>query len=306
MRTLARDAGDDARSPMPLGGAIDAAVQLTSNELRHRATLVRDLRETPLVAADETRLTQVLVNLLSNAGQAIEEGHSDRHVVRLATYTSASGEAVIEVTDDGCGIAPENVPRVFDPFFTTKPIGVGTGLGLAIAHGIVTSFGGEIAVESTVGVGTTVRIRLPAAAAPAEAPTGGVHEAQASAKRPRVLIVDDEPAVARVMARALSRDIDTVLATNGESALAELARGAFDAVVSDVMMPIMDGPTLFREITRLYPAMASRVVFMSGGAFTPKTRDFLATVPNERVEKPLNMTRLKEILANVIGTPRER
>lgn len=163
MGTLARDTSDQPLVLVRVTDVVQQAVQLTSNGIRLRAALVKELGPTPPVWADPSRLTQALINLLSNAWQAIPPGRADAHCVRVATYTSADNKAVIEVSDDGVGIPPHHRKRIFDPFFTTLHPTEGTGLGLAIAHRMVTGLRGEIEVASQEVLGTTVRVSLPAA-----------------------------------------------------------------------------------------------------------------------------------------------
>jgi PAS domain S-box-containing protein len=134
----------ETRVPLALPDVIEAAIRLTGNELRHRARLERDLQPTPLVSADDGRLTQVFINLLINAAHAIPEGRSDDNCITVRAHTDDQGRAVVEIEDTGKGIAPDVQARVFDPFFTTKGIGEGTGLGLSICHGIVSGLGGQI------------------------------------------------------------------------------------------------------------------------------------------------------------------
>ncbi|HET9622421.1 MAG TPA: two-component regulator propeller domain-containing protein, partial [Kofleriaceae bacterium] len=141
---------EEKRTAVALPGVLEAAIRMTSNQIRHRAELVRELGAVPLVVGDDGRLTQVFINLLVNAAHAIPEGRSDANRITVRTRTDAQGRAVVEVEDTGHGIAPEVQARVFDPFFTTKDVGEGTGLGLAICHGIVSGLGGQISIESAV------------------------------------------------------------------------------------------------------------------------------------------------------------
>jgi signal transduction histidine kinase len=154
---------DDHREPLDVRGALDAAIDMAGHEIAQRARLVKEYGAAPPVEASAVRLTQVFLNLLINAGQAIPEGAPDRHAVAVATRTDASGWAVVEVKDTGCGIRPDDLGRLFTSFFTTKPVGVGTGLGLSISKDIVEALGGRIEVESEVGRGSTFRVLLPAA-----------------------------------------------------------------------------------------------------------------------------------------------
>ena len=155
-------AGAASQGEVQLQDVIRQALKLTAHVTRDHALVQVQLGPTPAVRADATRLVQVFVNLLANAAQAMPgETTTGRIDVRLST--DAQGAAVVEVQDQGSGIRPENLSRVFDPFFTTKPPGAGMGMGLSICNAIVEEFGGRIEIESEVEVGTTFRVRLPAA-----------------------------------------------------------------------------------------------------------------------------------------------
>ena len=154
----------NVRGAVDLHGVLDLAVNVASSAIRSRACVVKDYGPVPPVFGDESRLGQVALNLLVNAAQAIPEGMPDRNQIRISTRQDPSGRVLLEIRDTGQGIAPEVRGRMFEPFFTTKPVGVGTGLGLSVCHGIVSSLGGEIAVESEVGKGTALRVWLPASA----------------------------------------------------------------------------------------------------------------------------------------------
>jgi CheY-like chemotaxis protein len=196
------------------------------------------------------------------------------------------------------------IGRIFDPFFTTKPIGQGTGLGLPISHEIVRSVGGSIDVESTPGTGTTFRVVLPAAQRTRVAAERGPAAAVASS-RARVLVVDDEPAVGRSIQALLAPELDVLHVTRGSEALAKIAAGErYDAVLCDVMMPEMSGIELFLELQRYAPALAHRVVFLTGGAFTDQARDFLAASEHPPLEKPFTEGQLRAAIARVTSRGR--
>jgi C4-dicarboxylate-specific signal transduction histidine kinase len=148
---------------------VDAALRLSENRARHSGRIVKDYRATRHVRGSELRLTQVFVNLLANAADAMCGSALDRNTIEIRTYDDEGDGVVAEVTDNGSGIPPHLLGRIFDPFFTTKPVGEGTGLGLSICHSIVRSFGGSIGVTSKPGEGSTFRVILPGHdAAPAE------------------------------------------------------------------------------------------------------------------------------------------
>jgi CheY-like chemotaxis protein/two-component sensor histidine kinase len=278
-------------------GIVESAVQMAWHELRHRARLVKILGEVPPVDANEARLGQVFLNLLVNAAQAIPEGHADQHEVRVTTRTDPRGYAVVEVSDTGVGISAEDLPRIFDPFFTTKG-DAGTGLGLSISVGTVRALGGEITVESEAGRGSTFRVVLPPAKSWRRSATpASSHDVHALPRR-RVLVIDDEHLVGQAIARALSEENDVEVVTDAQQALARVAAGkSYDVILCDLMMPVMTGMDLYTELLRVAPRLAGRIVFMTGGAFTPRARAFLESIGNQCLEKPLVMGRLRGILA---------
>jgi len=280
---------EERRGPVDVNRVAESALRMAWNEIRHRARLVKDLGEVPPVEGNESRLGQVMLNLIVNAAQAMPEGRAESNTLRVATKWEA-GRVVVEISDTGAGMAPEVLRNLFSPFFTTKPAGIGTGLGLTICQRIVTSMGGEIRVDSEVGRGSVFRVTLPPAAeqavAPAQSrPAGGA----VAARRGRVLVVDDEPAIGAAVRRLLSSDHDVEYAPGGADALARIgASAAYDLVLCDLMMPEMTGADLHAELLRTAPEQAHRMVFVTGGAFTPAGRAFLDQVPNERFEKPFD------------------
>ena len=149
--------------PVAVRRVLDSSINIAWNEIRHRARLVKDYGETPLVEGNESRLGQVFLNLLLNAAHAIPEGETERNEIRVTTRTDGRGYAIVEVRDSGMGIPIAIRERIFDPFFTTKPVGEGTGLGLWICAGIVSALGGEVKVDSEIGRGSTFRVTLPPA-----------------------------------------------------------------------------------------------------------------------------------------------
>ncbi len=300
LRTFSRPV-NEVREALDPRAVLESAVGLASNEIRHRAQILVEPGDVPRVAASEYRLGQVFLNLLINAAQAIPEGNVAGNHVRATTSTAPDGHAVIEISDTGGGIPPEVLPRIFDPFFTTKPPGVGTGLGLSICHGIVTQLGGTISVESAPGQGSTFRVSLPPAG-PVAARAAAPPAPSASAARKRLLVVDDEPLVGRAVARILAAEHDVVTRTSARDALPDLLGGpGFDLVLCDLMMPEMTGMDLHARLAREAPGVAARLVFLTGGAFTPAARDFLDRVPNARLEKPFEPQALRDVVAGALA-----
>jgi PAS domain S-box-containing protein len=296
--------GDERRRPVELHHVLDSTLRMASNEVRHRARIVKSYGRVPVVEANEASLGQVFLNLLVNAAHAIPDGNVEGNRIEIRTFSDEKGRAVVEIFDTGAGIAAEHLDRIFDPFFTTKPVGVGTGLGLSICHRLVSGLGGEISVESQVGAGTTFRVALPGTARkpPEErAPLPVV----TPARRGTVLVVDDEPVVGAAVKRMLAPLHDVTHVSSGEEALGRLAAGEnFDVILCDLMMPRMTGMQLYDELRRTSPDVAQRIVFITGGAFTPRAKSFLETVPNLVLDKPFEFKLLAAAINDLLRSAR--
>ncbi|HVY36843.1 MAG TPA: ATP-binding protein [Polyangia bacterium] len=299
LRVFAR--GDDDQSgPVAVRRVLDSSINIAWNEIRHRARLVKDYGETPLVEGNESRLGQVFLNLLLNAAHAIPEGETERNEIRVTTRTDGRGYAIVEVRDSGMGIPVEIRERIFDPFFTTKPVGEGTGLGLWICHGIVSALGGDVKVDSEIGRGSTFRVTLPPALMDAPATFSTPTIPDVDAKGGRLLVVDDEAMILGALRRSLGTDYNVTCVGDGRRALERIKSGErFDVILCDLMMPELTGMDLHAELERIAPDQAGRMVFVSGGAFTPRAREFLERVPNARVEKPIDFQNLRVLLRNL-------
>lgn len=286
LKSLARGEGE-ARPLDPLV-SITNAVELAGHELRARGAVSLVLDPVPMILADEGRLTQVIVNLIVNATQAFAS--DDPAVNRITIRARHEDGVVIEVVDNGPGIAPEHLPRIFDPFFTTKPPGVGTGLGLSISHGIVVSMGGRLECETSPR-GSTFRLSLPALQG---APAPVVVESSSTG---RAMAIDDERTILNSLGRILRRDLETVvLVDDPRAALAMFERGErFDVVFCDIWMPYLTGIELYEAVRRIDPAQVRRFVFVTGDTTRPEIREFLDHVSNERLDKPFTIQSIRDI-----------
>jgi CheY-like chemotaxis protein len=298
IRQIVRDlklfsrADEEQKAAVDVRRVLESSLRMAQNELKHRARLVKDYIPVPPVLGNESRLCQVFLNLLINAVQSMPEGHAEENEIGVSTGVDAAGRVQVSIRDTGSGMSQAVVKRLFTPFFTTKPVGVGTGLGLSICHRIVKTFGGDITVESTPGLGSTFNVHLPVA----EAAVPAVRTAELvqrtipePARRGRVLVVDDEPMVSTALRRVLAEDHDVVELNKAQDALARVQVGErFDVIVSDLMMPAMTGMDLYEALQKSVPEQASKMIFLTGGAFTARARTFLDTVPNLRIEKPFD------------------
>ncbi len=298
LMSLARDRSPD-ESAVDVRKVLDGALTMASTQLRHRASVIKEYGEVPAVFASEVRLGQVFLNLVVNAAQAIPEGRVAENQVRVKTY-AREDQVIVEIIDTGSGMDVGTRDRIFDPFFTTKEVGKGTGLGLSISHGIVSTLGGTIEVESEVGKGTTFRVALPAMARKAETATLVATANEPTLTR-RILVVDDEELVARNLARMLApHQVD--VAQSGREALDRCATERYDVVLCDLMMPDVTGMEVYAQIVAADPAAGTRFLFMTGGAFTDKARDFLDKVPSRCLEKPISKADLHQAILEVTVT----
>lgn len=295
---LFRREDDDQRAPVDAHAVLGTALDITRRQIEQRAQLALDLQPVPLIAGSAAKLCQVFTNLLMNAVQAIEDGAPTAHEVRAHSFTDERGWAVVEISDTGRGIPAHELQRIFDPFYTTKREGM--GLGLSICARIMTAWGGTITADSKVGEGTTFRVALPPTAAVARAVAAREPPVRAAPPRMRLLIIDDELVLRRVLEMSLAADHDVVATGSCEAALSILQGDSrFDAVLCDLMMPFGDGMHFYERLAQVAPELRSRVVFMTGGAFTDRARRFLEALPNETLEKPFGPQALARVLTQL-------
>ncbi|HKQ68201.1 MAG TPA: response regulator [Polyangiaceae bacterium] len=304
VKTFSR-AGDEHRTLVDVRSILDSAIKVVFSEIKQRARLVKEYGHIPLVLANPGQLGQVFLNLLLNAAHAIEHEEPEENTIRVATKTLPSGEISIEVADTGRGIPREMQPRIFDPFFTTKPLGLGTGLGLSICHGIVRSLNGTITVQSELGKGTTFSIKLPPSPERAISPSPPAAQAPVSADKGKILIIDDEPRLAQALRDMIGKHHDTSVVTKGPEALTLLMQepddARFDLILCDLHMPDVSGMDLHQQLAATRPVMADRMVFMTGGAFSERSREFVRSVKNTCIDKPIDIKQLRSLVASTIA-----
>ena len=253
----------------------------------------------PSVFADGHQIQQVLLNLVINAEQAMSAAHGRGALAVQTRHDPEAATLSIDVSDDGPGIPPEIATRIFDPFFTTKQVGEGTGLGLTVAYAIVQEHGGRLRVEPRAG-GTSFVVDLPVSVAAAPAPLRPAAPAMDAVRGASVLVVEDELPLAAAVTEALAdAGLEVVHAADGEEALARLRQATFDAIVCDLKMPRVDGRTLYRAIASATPALARRVIFVTGDVADSEVERFLADTGCRWLAKPF---RLADLLRAVRDT----
>jgi len=303
---IVRDLGsfsheDEKPSVTDVNAVVESALGVLRNEIKHRALIERDLRATRSVFANPARLGQVFLNLALNAVHALK-GRDHRANKLIVRSFDDGAHVVFEVEDNGTGIAPDVATRIFDSFFTTKPAGVGTGLGLPISRRIVRALGGDIDFRTTLGQGSVFRVVLPGTEMAASR-DGHTPELSPVYARRKVLAIDDEALLLKAYRRMLGPHHDLTFALSAAEALQLLERQrGFEVILCDLQMPDMSGVEFYELLSTRSPALAARVVFVTGGAFSWEARRFLDGTPVPRVQKPF---KLPEILSAIDRRARE-
>jgi signal transduction histidine kinase/CheY-like chemotaxis protein len=296
----------EQRQALELGEVFESALKLVSHEVGPGTTVIWERSRTHPVLADPVRLRQVLVNLLLNAALAVRDAKRAEPRLTLRTGMNAA-EVYAEIEDNGVGIPTSALGRLGEPYFSTRLERGGTGLGLFVARGIVDALGGRLEFESSVGRGTTARVVLPAEGQPAlvrpgSGPTEQVLESSAQPRRDerwRVLVVDDDPAVARAIARQLT-GLDVTIAPNGRAAVQRLFHGEpVDLVLCDVMMPGGSGQDVYDAVAEQVPELLRKLVFITGGATVPEVATFLRRDGVRHLPKPFERAAFDSLLMEI-------
>ena len=252
----------------------------------------------PPVFADPHQIQQVLLNLVINAEQAMLSANGRGSLVLRTWHDVAHNAVVLQVSDDGPGVPSEVKGKIFDPFFTTKEVGKGTGLGLTVAYAIVQEHGGSIRVDSPAAGGASFTVEFPVSSVESAArPRPSSGSSDHSLDGASVLLVEDERALATAVVEALTEaGLHVEHAGDGEEALARVRQNRYDVVICDLKMPRVDGMTLYRAIATASPALARRVIFVTGAVAGPEAERFLEESGCRWLAKPF---RLGDLLRNV-------
>jgi PAS domain S-box-containing protein len=294
------------RKPVDLNQVVKASLELLGYQLRNGEVDIQSYLDPtlPQVTGDGDQITQVVTNLLLNAVQAME-GWKGQHRITVGTKVD-SVYTVLTIADTGPGIPHEIRSRIFEPFFTTKGGKGGTGVGLALCVNIVAAHGGELALAETEGGGATFLLKFPVAqdvlldgdaAADATASFGPI----------RLLLVDDEVEIAQTLADLLEPEGHTIdIAANGAIALEKIRQNTFDAIISDLRMPVMDGPALYEALQRELPSYLNKIIYVTGDTLSTHVQDFLGhnTVPV--VEKPYRLKDIRRALSDLLHASNDK
>jgi signal transduction histidine kinase len=285
-----------ASDEVDVSRAVQAAMRLARHQIARNTRFIEELAPVPRVRGNEGRLAQVVLNLLINAAQAVSSDSNARPQI-LVTTRHAGPSVVIEVSDTGPGIEPALLDKIFEPFFTTKPAGMGTGLGLSISRDIIRGMGGNLTVRSVLGQGATFVITLPVA----NGPSRGADQKEpepAAVTNPtrRILVIDDEPMIGRVVKSALSRDIVDVTLSPHE-ALKLASSGGYDVILCDFKMPAMNGLDFYRELMQVRPELSAAFVLMTGSHDNAEVGALVRARQMRVLYKPFSVAALEHCLS---------
>jgi len=286
------------REPLDTNAIIRSAVDLREYDLRvsNVQVVLQFAQELPTVMADFQQLQQVILNLINNADSAIRQhSRSGTIILRTSTFSKQDKPWVrLEVMDDGPGIPETYLGRIFDPFFTTKEPGRGTGLGLSVSYGIVTAHQGSIYAEIRPEGGARFVVELPATRMSRSRPSSPLTVPTVAPAR--LLVVEDEQAVASMLERLLTVDGHyVILASDGAQALAHLGKERFDQIIIDFKMPGMSGLQLYQRLSAHFPEVAERVVFVTGDVLSADTLTFLEEVEAPVLAKPFTIEEARRV-----------
>ena len=323
--SIARGGGQkgesERMSQVKLNEVIQACANLVKPEFSKSVELSVEVIGDLKVWGRRSELIQVLLNFLINASQAMPPDRDQGNWVKVKAWQTEKGEVKLMVSDNAKGIPEEDLTHIFEPFFSSKPVGQGTGLGLAVSRGIIEDHHAHIEVSSKEGKGTSFILTFPALNVFPEltstmvgmpelldgektplknqpiqlsGPDESIVESKQN-KRNKILIVDDDLLVAKSLARMLKEEV-VMVASSGFQALKVLRSYQFDLILSDVMMPEMDGPTLYQEIQIKFPHYTEKFIFITGAAKGSKTIEALEKTNRLILSKPITKRRLLSIV----------
>jgi CheY-like chemotaxis protein len=291
------------RTRVQLNDVVQEALQLLryTLQLEEIDVVQRLADDLPVLWGDPHQLHQVVVNLLTNAHQALRETPPPHQIILTTQYNAAQKAVRLEVRDTGPGIPPALQARIFEPFFTTKPAGVGTGLGLSLCQSIIAGHEGTLQVESSPCSGARFVVTLPVTVEPSPGPPAPEPLPSPLVTGKAILVIDDEVGTAKALVRLFHRDghsVDT--AANGHLALAQLQKRPYDLILCDLRMPKLDGPGLYRSLAQDQPQLLCRFVFVTGDTLSPAAKAFLEDSQAPYLVKPFHAEEVRRVVQHAL------
>jgi two-component system, cell cycle sensor histidine kinase and response regulator CckA len=300
MRSFART-DESSNRVLDLRAVLESVVDLVGHEVHHRGKLTTRFENVPPVLANESKVEQICLGLLLFAAQMLPDDAAQQREVRLSLEADERQFAVLEIVCEGCNVTESDVQNLFDPFSASDD-GKVLGFGLNVCSGLVEQLGGQIEAELLPGTGLLLRTAIPCVSLQRLTETKLPSSPPSSMPplpggKARVLVVDDDPGVGRALRLMLEQEHDVKSLVKPREALQELlSDSGYDLVFCDLMMPDLSGMDIYQVLRFNRPGYEAKIVFMTGGAFTPSARRFLAQIPNQRIEKPFNLHSLQRLV----------
>lgn len=300
------------RKQVHLNELIHAALELLGFQIRTgEITIKLELEEKlPEITGDGDQLTQVVTNLVMNAAQAMDGWQGTKTITIRTWHDDSLQRVMLSVADSGPGVPQDIRTRIFEPFFTTKSNKGGTGVGLSLCLNMVSSYGGQMLLEDTPGGGATFIIDLPMTDAAEKAKESQSPVDAIILPKLKMLLVDDEVEIAQTLADLLEPEGHTIdIAANGAIALEKLHKNAFDIIISDLRMPVMDGPALYDALGRELPSYLEKIIYVTGDTLSSHVQSFLSQHPVIVIEKPYRLSDVRRTIALLLkresGVPQD-
>ncbi|MDP9126856.1 MAG: PAS domain S-box protein [Pseudomonadota bacterium] len=290
------------RKPIDINGIINATLDLLGYQIRmENIQVILNLTpDLPEVTGDGDQLTQVVTNLIMNSLQAMQAWQGKKQLT-IATVRDGADHVAISVADTGPGVSPELRTKIFEPFFTTKGGTGGTGVGLSLCLNIVASHGGRLTVEDTPGGGATFIASVPTGAAAIQTESATTADTPVALETLSILLVDDEVELAQTLADLLEPEGHHIdIAINGAIAVEKLQKATYDVIISDLRMPVMDGPGLYLALRNEFPAYLKRILYVTGDTLSAHVQEFLKENPVPVIEKPYRLKDVRRAVAALI------
>jgi CheY-like chemotaxis protein len=288
----------DEVTPLDVQSVLESSIRLVANEIRHRTRLERVYGQVPKVLGNAAKLGQVFLNLMIHAIHAL--GDEPRGGIIRIELAAQGDQVLISIGDSWPNVAPEAAERRFDPFLASRMRSLSHGMGLALSQRAILAMGGTLRLESEPARGSVFHVSLPAYQPGERGSQSFLRSTNAKKNVPRVLIIDDEEMMCSMLEATLAEAFEVTACLDAHHALEKLYQEDFDVVLCDLMMPVVSGMELYRQLSQNRPSVARRFIFMTGGTFTENARQFLAEPARRFVTKPFRIDELTRELNAVV------
>jgi signal transduction histidine kinase/ActR/RegA family two-component response regulator len=296
--SLFASADQTTDAPLNVHDVLESSLQVARNEIRHCALVERNYQAIPLAHGNPAKLGQVFLNVILNAVRAIRAMSQFEQLISVKTRATA-GRLSVTISDSAT-VLDAAQSALFDPLTSISEARLGLHFGLAVSREIVQAMGGRIEVRNNHPRGASFCIELPSYSSERLAPPATHRLLLRPRDRVCIMVVDDDPLMCEVLAAMLSSDYEVSAFTSPRAALAAMLEGDVELILCDVMMPDLSGIDLYERLVRERPELASRFIFLTGGAFTERARIFLKRIDRPVIAKPFSRHQLFDVIQQTL------